>query len=216
MRTCMRTCTCMCMLYAAFHEALHTGRRTAWYTGQRVDGHTYYGHTYYGCTHYGHTYYGHTYYGHTYYGCTYYGCTHYGIQASASMATALKGVNASASGLVVAAALILGQSYATSLPEQVASLTTAVQTMATLTTPMLTIAVLLLYWLWLHSLRLRRLTARAGHRHAVLLRHHFLRRAPGAHRLARLAPSRANVLGQRNLPFCIAFRMQRGVTRGAH
>ena len=35
------------------------------------------------------------------------------------MATALKGVNASASGLVVAAALILGQSYATSLPEQV-------------------------------------------------------------------------------------------------
>ena len=34
------------------------------------------------------------------------------------MATALKGVNASASGLVVAAALILGQSYATSLPEQ--------------------------------------------------------------------------------------------------
>lgn len=41
------------------------------------------------------------------------------IQASASMATALKGVNASASGLVVAAALILGQSYATSLPEQV-------------------------------------------------------------------------------------------------
>ena len=132
------------------------------------------------------------------------------------MATALKGVNASASGLVVAAALILGQSYATSLPEQVASLTTAVQTMATLTTPMLTIAVLLLYWLWLHLLRLRRLTARAGHRHAVLLRHHFLRRAPGAHRLARLAPSRANVLGQRNLPFCIAFRMQRGVTRGAH
>ena len=39
------------------------------------------------------------------------------------MATALKGVNASASGLVVAAALILGQSYATSLPEQAAFLT---------------------------------------------------------------------------------------------
>ena len=55
-----------------FMKTLHTGRRTAWYTGQRVDGHTYYGHTYYGCTHYGHTYYGHTYYGHTYYGYTFY------------------------------------------------------------------------------------------------------------------------------------------------
>ena len=60
------------------------------------------------------------------------------VQASATMATALKGVNASASGLVVAAALILGQSYATSLPEQVPSLTTAAQTMATLT-PILTL-----------------------------------------------------------------------------
>ena len=78
----------------------------------------------------------------TYHGHTYYGCTYCGIQASASMATALKGVNASASGLVVAAALILGQSYATSLPEQAALLTTAIQTMATLTTAIPTMAIL--------------------------------------------------------------------------
>ena len=58
------------------------------------------------------------------------------------MATALKGVNASASGLVVAAALILGQSYATSLPEQAALLTMAIQTMATLTTAIPTMAIL--------------------------------------------------------------------------
>eukprot|EP00908_Phaeocystis_cordata_P018912 Transcript_30406.p1 GENE.Transcript_30406~~Transcript_30406.p1 ORF type:complete len:423 (-),score=197.27 Transcript_30406:981-2249(-) len=41
------------------------------------------------------------------------------IQANAGMATALKGVNASASGLVVAAALLLAKSYAATLEQQV-------------------------------------------------------------------------------------------------
>ena len=129
------------------------------------------------------------------------------------MATALKGVNASASGLVVAAALILGQSYATSLPEQVASLTGPIpgyrlpailtrpipgcRTADTMGTAYYGHMATACYGHTYDSHAVARLTmaalstaapsasplaARAGARHALLLRHHLLRRAPGAHR----------------------------------